>query len=134
MGFLSSSPRSPVATPWSRLAFDPARIAGGVPISGIFDFAPLLLHSYNADLRLDPASAARLSLAGKKATIAAPLVVAAGADESSEFQRQSRLLAEAWAPQVKSLLLLPGLNHFSIVDAFAERGQPLYDETLALLR
>ncbi len=59
-------------------------------------------------------------------------MVAAGAAESSEFQRQSRLLAEAWSPQVKSLLLLPGVNHFSIVDAFAERGQPLYDATLAL--
>ncbi|HET6265844.1 MAG TPA: hypothetical protein VFD95_13360, partial [Usitatibacter sp.] len=57
---------------------------------------------------------------------------AAGADESSEFRRQSRLLAEAWRPQVRKLLLLPGLNHFSIVDAFAERGQPLYEETLAL--
>jgi hypothetical protein len=33
---------------------------------------------------------------------------------------------------VKALQILPGLNHFSIVDAFAERGQPLYDATLAL--
>ncbi len=120
------------ATPWSRLKFDPTRIAGGVPFSGIFEFAPLLQHSYNADLRLDAGSAARLSLAGRRPTVASPLVVAAGAAESSEFQRQSRLLAEAWSPQVKSLLLLPGVNHFSIVDAFAERGQPLYDATLAL--
>jgi arylformamidase len=120
-----------LATPWSRLKFDPARIVGGVPFSGVFDFAPLLQHSFNADLRLDPASAARLSLIDKKPAIAAPLVVAAGAAESSEFQRQSRDLAAAWAPQA-SLLLLPGLNHFSIVDAFAERGQPLYDATLAL--
>jgi arylformamidase len=59
-------------------------------------------------------------------------VVAAGGAESSEFQRQSRLIAEAWAPQVRALVLLPGLNHFSIVDAFAERGQPLYEATLGL--
>jgi arylformamidase len=64
--------------------------------------------------------------------LGAPLVVAAGAAESSEFQRQSRLLAQAWHPQVKSLLMLPGLDHFAIVDSFAERGQPLYDATLAL--
>jgi len=61
-------------------------------------------------------------------------VIAAGANESSEFQRQSRLLAERWQPQVKALQILPGLNHFSIVDAFAERGQPLYEAALGLFR
>ena len=120
------------ATPSGRLKFDPARIVGGVPFSGIFDFAPLLQFSYNADLKLDPGAVARLNLADKKPTLAAPLVIAAGAAESSEFRRQSVLLADAWKPQVKSLLLLPGLNHFSIVDSFAERGQPLHDATLSL--
>jgi arylformamidase len=120
------------ATPHSKLQFDPARIVGGVPFSGVFDFAPLRQFSFNADFRLDEDSVARLNLYDKRPTLAAPLVIAAGAGESSEFQRQSRLLADAWAAQTKSLLLLPGLNHFSIVDAFAERGQPLYDATLAL--
>ena len=45
---------------------------------------------------------------------------------------KSTLLAEAWRPQVEALLLLPGLNHFSVVDALAERGNPLYEATLAL--
>ena len=121
-----------LATPLAKLRFDPARIVGAVPISGVFDFAPLRLFSFNADFKLDEAAVARLNLADKRPTIPAPLVIAAGAGESSEFQRQSRVLAEAWAPQVRSLLLLPGLNHFSIVDAFTERGQPLYEQTLAL--
>ncbi|MDQ3025172.1 MAG: alpha/beta hydrolase [Pseudomonadota bacterium] len=120
------------AAPRNRLRFDLARIVGGVPISGVFDFAPLKLFSFNADFRLDDPAVARLSLAGKQPTIAAPLIVAAGAAESSEFQRQSRLLADAWAPQVRSLILLPGLHHFSVVDAFTERGQPLFESTLAL--
>jgi arylformamidase len=120
------------ATPWSRFKFDPARIVGGAPFSGIYDFAPILDFSFNADFKLDAAAVARLGLAHQKPTLAAPLVVAAGADESSEFQRQSRLLAEAWQSQVRSLLILPGLNHFNIVDSFAERGQPLHDATLAL--
>ena len=116
----------------ARRRFDPARIAGGVPISGIFDFAPLRLFSFNADFRLDEAQVARLNLYDKPPALGAPLVVAAGADESAEFQRQSRLLAERWSGITRSLLLLPGANHFSIVDAFAERGQPLYEQTLAL--
>jgi arylformamidase len=122
------------AAPRERLQFDISRVAGGVPISGLFDFAPLRLFSFNTDFKLDEAAVARLNLFDKRPTIAAPIIAAAGADESSEFQRQTRLLAESWRPQVKSLLLLPGLNHFSVVDAFAERGQPLYEETLALFK
>jgi arylformamidase len=121
-----------LAAPASKLRFDPRRIVGAVPISGVFDFAPLLLFSFNEDLHLDEPAVERLALAGRAPTIPAPLVIAAGGAESSEFQRQSRLLAEAWKPQTRSLLILPGLNHFSVVDAFAERGQPLYEAGLAL--
>jgi arylformamidase len=120
------------AAPLARLTFDPTRIVGATPVSGIFDFAPLLQFSFNSDFRLDDAAVRRLNLFDKKPTIAAPLVIAAGGAESSEFLRQSRLLAESWKPQVAALQILPGLNHFSIVDAFAERGQPLYEATLAL--
>ena len=122
------------ATDPARFTFDPARIRGGVPISAVADFAPIKLFSFNADFKLDDAAVRRLDLTRKRPTISAPLVVAAGAAESSEFQRQSRILHEAWAPQARSLLLLPGTDHFSIVDAFAERGQPLYEETLALFK
>ena len=122
------------AAPRKRLAFDTARIAGGVPISGIFDFEPMRLFSFNADFGLDAAAVERLAVHKLKPTIPAPLVVAAGIRESSEFRRQSLLLADAWGPQVRSLLMLPDLNHFTVVDAFAERSQPLYEDTLALFR
>jgi arylformamidase len=121
------------ATPVSRLAFDPARIAGGVSLSGLFDFEPLRIHSFNGDFRLDQAAVERLNLHDKPTTIKAPLVVAAGGDESSEFQRQSRLIAERWAPQARPAILMPALNHFSIVDAFAERSNVLHEATLALV-
>jgi arylformamidase len=123
-----------MAAPRERLAFDPARIVGAVPFSGVFDFEPLRLFSFNSDFRLDADAIARLNLADKPPTVAAPVIVAAGADESSEFRRQSTLLAEAaaWKTQVEALMLLPGHDHFSIVDAFAERGAALYEATLGL--
>jgi arylformamidase len=121
------------ATPVDRFVFDPARIAGGVMLSGIFDFAPLRMHSFNGDFRLDEASVARLNLYDKPTALGAPLVVAAGGAESSEFQRQSVLISERWSPQARPALLLPGVHHFSIVDAFAERGQALHEATLELL-
>ena len=120
------------ATPRARFTFDPARIAGGVPISGLYDFQPLLQHSFNADFRLDPDSARRLDLHDKRTTIGAPLVIAVGAEESGEFRRQSALIAQSWKAQVRDFQVLPGLHHFSVVDAFAERGQPLHEATLAL--
>ena len=120
-----------LAAPREDLRFDPARIAGAVALSGIFDFAPLLHVSYNADLKLDARSAAALDLHERRPTVAAPMVVAVGADETSEFRRQSRLLAQSW-PNVKRHLELPGINHFTIVDAFAERSQPAFESTLAL--
>jgi arylformamidase len=122
------------ATPRNRLRFDPARIVGGIPMSGVFDFEPLRLFSFNTEFRLDPAAVARLNLADKRRTVSAPLVIAAGAEESSEFRRQSRALADAWRGQVSSLLMLPGLHHFSIVDALAERGQPLHDAALGFFK
>jgi arylformamidase len=121
-----------LAAPRERLRFDPARIAGAVPMSGVFDFEPMRHFSFNADFRLDPAAVARLDLAARRPIVPSPIVVAAGASETSEFRRQSRVLAQAWAPQVKSFLLLPGVHHFNIVDAFAERGQALHEATLAL--
>jgi arylformamidase len=120
------------ATPRERLAFDPTHIVGGVPISGVFDLEPLPLYSANEDLKLDPASARRLSVHRDRPVIAAPLFVFAGGAETSEFQRQSKLFADAWKPQVRECLILPGLNHFSILDALVERGQPLHQKILSL--
>lgn len=114
----------------SALSFDPERIVGGVSLSGLFDFAPVKV--FSADFGLDDAAVKRLDLYDRRPTIKAPLLVAVGADESAEFQRQSHLIAAAWKPQARPALVLPGVDHFSIVDAFAERGQALYQATLEL--
>lgn len=121
-----------LCAPRERLSFDPARIAGAVAISGIFDLEPMLHYSANADLRLDAAEARRVSVHDKTPTIAAPLVIAAGELETAGFGRQARLLAQAWASQTRECLILPGLNHFSILDALVERSQLLHSATLAL--
>ena len=121
-----------LAAPRGALDFDTSKVVGGVVISGLCDFAPLLHYSFNSEFKLDDASVKSLNLYDKSPTLKVPLVIAAGGAESLEFQRQSRLLAHAWKAQLKELQILPSLNHFSIVDAFAERGQPLYEAALAL--
>src|SRR5688500_3219976 len=47
------------AAPREHLRFDTAAIVGGVPLSGLFDFAPLRLFSFNQDFQLDAAAVAR---------------------------------------------------------------------------
>lgn len=116
----------------ARFTFDVSRVAGGVPISGVFDFSPLPHFSGNADLRLDAASARAIDLHDKRPVLAAPLVVAVGGNESGEFIRQSRLIAERWAPQVRALQVIAGLHHFSVIEALAERGQALHAATATL--
>jgi len=115
-----------------RFAFDPSRIAGGVPISGVFGFRAIPLFSSNAELRLDADSARALDLYDRTPMLRAPLVVAVGGAESGEFLRQSRLLSARWKPQVRSLLELPTLDHFTVMDAMVERGQPLHEAMVGL--
>lgn len=120
------------AAPAAPLAFPVERIVGGVAMSGVYEFEPLRHFRFNADFRLGPADPTRLDLARRARSVPAPFLVAVGGDESSEFRRQSALLAEGWRPQARALLTLAGLNHFSIVDAFAERGNALHEAARAL--
>jgi arylformamidase len=63
------------------------------------------------------------------------LYAVAGGDESSEYHRQNRLIQEAWgARRVPVCEILPGLNHFSILDALVDPSQRLQQLALDLLR
>ena len=58
----------------------------------------------------------------------------AGGDESSEFRRQKRLIQQAWGREVVPVCEdLPGLNHFSIVEALVQPGHRLHALTRELL-
>jgi len=108
-------------------------IRGGVALSGIFDLKPLLHFSGNADFDLDMVTAGLLSPVNRRPQLECPLHIAVGAEESSEFWRQSEMLSRAWPDVALDTQLLPGLHHFSIVDALAERGQPLHEAVLKML-
>ena len=120
----------------SDFAFVAAPFAGGVTLSGVHDLEPLVLSTMNADLRLDRAEARRLSPVHYQAETDAPLVVACGADETSEFLRQSALIYDAWPgsrPRGSSApLFIPGRHHFNVVLDYADPGSELTRATSAL--
>jgi arylformamidase len=100
---------------------------GGLAISGLYDLRPLVdIDWLNVDLRLDEASAMRLSPAFMPPATRAPVMTAVGGDESSEFLRQNALLGERWRGAFAGDIPMPGKNHFSVVDGLADQASPLY--------
>jgi arylformamidase len=125
-----------LCTDWAAhgAARDP--IAGAASLSGVHDLAPMVLFSYNADLKLDAAEAARLSPVNFAPRSRAPLLVAVGAQETGEFLRQSRLLWDRWPANrpagTTEPLFVPARNHFSVVADYADPASALTRRTLAL--
>jgi arylformamidase len=63
-------------------------------------------------------------------------LLAVGADETSEFIRQTRILWDAWPasrpPGARAPLIIPGRHHFSVVVDYADPDSELTRATLAL--
>jgi len=126
-----------LATPAGAWGLARHPIAGAVSVSGVHDLRPLVLFSFNVDFRLDDAEAARQSPMLLRPATDAPIVVAVGADETSEFVRQAQLLWDAWPSNrpadAVAPMLIPRRNHFSVVADYADAGSTLTRATLALL-
>ena len=123
-------------TDWAARGFAAPPFHAGVSVSGVHDLTPLPLFSFNADLGLDEDSARAVSPVLLPVTVVAPLLLAVGGAETSEFIRQTRLLWEAWPMHrpagTGAPLIVPGRHHFSIVADYAEPGSELTRATLAL--
>ena len=113
-----------VATDWHKITSEvPGDLVPfGYSISGVFDLEPLLHVSQNADLRLDAASAKANSPYLWPLPPQRSLDAVVGKDESSEFLRQSKLIADEWGKKgaVTRYEEAPG-NHFTVIDLLAER-------------
>ncbi|HXZ51632.1 MAG TPA: alpha/beta hydrolase [Burkholderiales bacterium] len=111
--------------------FDPALprdlFKGGLAISGIYDLRPLVdVDFLSADLRLDEASALKVSPAFLPPATRAPVFTCVGGLESSEFKRQNALLAQRWRSAVAADVPMPGRHHFSVVDELANPASALF--------
>ena len=124
-----------VATDWAAHG-SPGAVAGAVAISGIFDLEPLLEVSINSDLQLDAAQARALSPVHLRPPVAVPLLLAAGADETSAFIAQSWRLWERWSdcrpPGRDGPLLIAARHHFSVLTDLSDPTSTLCGALLAL--
>ena len=109
-------------------------VDAGIAISGIYDLEPCRLNNLNDALRLTPSEAAAMSPLRHVPRHAAPLVVAYGAAELPELQRQSRDYCAALraAGLTAELMPLAGHDHFSILEELANPTGRLVDVALRL--
>jgi arylformamidase len=123
-----------LATRWETVAGVPGDLVrGGVAISGVFDLEPLVRTSINGALGLDTSAARTASPRfWPSPAKGRALVAAVGAEESPEFRRQSRELADHWgAAGVRTEYAeIEGANHFSVVEELARPGSALNERVL----
>lgn len=110
------------------------RVSAAVAISGVFDLAPLIQTSLNTALDLDAREAAALSpvfwpVPDGSTPGGTVLDCVVGTDESPEFLRQSRMMADNWGARGVETRFeaLAGLNHFTVLD-------PLFDPDSGLVK
>ncbi len=108
-------------------ALPPQVLRHALGISGLYDLDPIARTPFlQADLRLSPADVQRASPAYLPAPTQGQLHAVAGGDESAEFLRHNRLIQQAWGTKAVPLSeALPGLNHFSIMQALTQSGTRL---------
>ena len=108
---------------------------GALAVSGIYDLRPLEHVGWlNGDLRLDEAAALKASPAALPPATRAPLALAVGGLESSEFKRQNALLAARWKRVLAEDLPMPGTDHFTVIDALGQPGSGLFAATRRLMK
>jgi arylformamidase len=108
---------------------------GAIAVSGVYDLRPLVQVDWlKDDLRLDEASALRVSPAFLPPATRAPLALAVGGLESSEFKRQNALLAQRWKPVLAGSIPMPGADHFTVVDGLADPANALFAGAKRMMR
>ena len=113
-----------VGTDWHELypKTPPDLVPAGYSISGVFDLTPLLSVTMNQDLRLDAANVREVSPLFWPAPSGRPFDAAVGGLESSEFLRQSRIIAETWGKNGAQTRYheVADTNHFTVIDALTD--------------
>ena len=131
-----------LACAWKAVATDlPARLVkNALSLSGLFELESIRQTPFlQASLHLTPAQVKRNSPAWMPSPGLSKgrgvLYSVAGGNESAEFLRHNLLIQQAWGKKVVPVSeALPGLNHFSILEALVEPGHRLNQLAGDLLR
>jgi arylformamidase len=124
-----------IATDWKKLdASAPADLVpAAYSISGLFDLTVLTHLAGNAEFKLTEASARAISPLFWPAPKGKMFDAVVGGIESSEFLRQSKVIADAWAKDNETRYeAIPGMNHFTVCDAMTDPSSAMTTRLVAL--
>jgi arylformamidase len=110
-------------------------VKAALAVSGLFEMDSVRHTPFlQCDLQLTPASVRQLSPAWMPAPRQRPLYALVGGDESAMFLQQNLLIQQAWGKKAVPVCeALPGLNHFSVLEALAQPQHRLHQLTCELL-
>ena len=126
-----------MACVWKTYAADlPADLVkNALSISGLYDLEPLR-HAPNVkdSLKLTRAQVLKASPALLPAPSKGVLYSVAGGDESAEFLRHNELIQQSWGKKTVPVCeALPGLHHFSVLDALVDPAHRLHNLATELI-
>jgi len=124
-----------LAEDWSRHGLTRSPIAGALLVTGIYDLNAVLHIQVNDDVRLGKADAQALSPQFLPLRNRTETIVAVGGDEPPMWIEQSRRFHDKLvrAGASSELMVVPGLNHFSITASLGDAGETLTDAMLRLV-
>lgn len=117
-----------LSTDWASRGAPAGLARAGYALSGVFEVAPLIHTTINDPLRLDTDSARTVSpILWPSPPPDRRFTAAVGGAESAEFQRQSLDITAHWskAGLTADCVVIPGADHFTIVDELARRGSAM---------
>ncbi len=127
---------STLATDWASLGAPADLVPAAMGISGLYDLAPMCATSMNADFKLDEAEARRLSPLYGPVPRGRVFDAVVGGAESSEFQRQSRTIAEVWRQGgVATRYDAPaGANHLNVIAPLTDPASAMVERLVSMAR
>ena len=124
-----------MATDWTKTPDVPPDLVRSVySISGVFDAEPYVHTTYNNAVRMSAEEARAVSPVHMAVPVGHAIVAAVGGAESREFVRQSFDLVARWSPAgvAAECVVVPGANHFSIVDELMRPGSAMLERCVGM--
>jgi len=124
-----------LATMLCTMADLPARPAGCLSVSGVYDLEPLKRSYQQAVLQLTPREVAANSPLSLRPLPGTPIWATVGSDELGAFLGQQADLVANWRRAGAKVTTVPaaGLNHFTIVEKVADFRHPIGRAALAMI-
>ena len=127
-----------LTTNWAALAENVPDdiIKSAIPISGLYQLAPLRHTTIAGPLGLDDDETNNLSPASLQPVKNIPVLVALGGDETDEFHRQADHLVSNWSRCGITLEkhIEDGADHFDIINRLADERSEIFQRILGWLR